>query len=66
MYYVYCVGPIPYRYSYFGNGPGPNIISNLYCYTGVNSLLDCSYSLIDAARYCGDGAVAGVICEGKK
>ena len=59
---------MPYAYSYFGNGRGPHIISTLYCTNDINekSLLDCSwYSFTDAAQYCGDGAVAGVVCAGK-
>ena len=63
---LYIIGSIPYYRSYFGDGPGTNIISDLNCYGRDKSLLDCSYSFTNAALYCGDGDVAGVICRGKK
>ena len=59
------IGSIAYRYSYFGDGPGPHIITPWSCPANHKSLLDCSYSFSYAAQYCGDGDVAGVICRGR-
>uniref|UniRef100_A0A1X7T6A2 Uncharacterized protein n=1 Tax=Amphimedon queenslandica TaxID=400682 RepID=A0A1X7T6A2_AMPQE len=55
-------GATAFRSSYFGNGPNPHLISNVYCRGYESSLLSCSYSFDQAARYCGDGAVAGAAC----
>ena len=57
-------GATALSYSYFGNGPDPHIISNLYCSGSESSLLSCSHNFINAALYCGDSAVAGAICLG--
>ena len=57
-------GATALRYSYFGNGPDPHIISNLYCSGSESSLLSCSHNFITAAQSCGDSAVAGAICVG--
>ena len=64
--FVINIGSTAYHYSYFGDGSGPHIISSLSCNSNHKSLLDCSHSFTNAALYCGDGAVAGVICRGKK
>ena len=64
--YIY-IGSISYTNSYFGNGPGPHIISDFYCNNDDKSLLDCTYhsdSFIDAAWHCGDGDAVGVVCGG--
>ena len=52
--------------SYFGHDRSPHILTNVGCYSyrSYNSLLQCSYNTLDATMYCGDSAVASVVCVG--
>lgn len=59
------IGSVSYQNSYFGNGPSPHIISDLTCSSDYKSLLDCGYDFLDAALYCGDSGVAGIVCVGQ-
>ena len=54
------------RHSYFGHGQAPHILSYVGCssYDSYNSLLQCSYNPLYATKYCGDSAVASVVCDG--
>ena len=62
----YVKGASAIRNSYFGFNQAPHILSDVTCHSSenYNSLLQCPYKVTDAAIYCGDGAVASVICVG--
>ena len=65
---MFCIkGATALWYSYFGHGQAPHILSGVRCslYGSYSSLLQCSYNTLDATMYCGDSAVASVICVGK-
>ena len=59
-------GATALRYSYFGHGQAPHILSYVECSSSgsYNSLLQCSYNALYATKYCGDSAVASVVCVG--
>ena len=52
--------------SYFGFSRAPHILSDVKCrsYENYTSLLRCPHNTIDATIYCGDSAIASVICVG--
>ena len=58
-------GATTFHSSYFGDGPNPHVISNIYCRGYESSLLSCDYNFHQAAQYCGDGRGAGAICLGQ-
>ena len=64
MFYI--KGATALRYSYFGHGEAPHILTNVGCYSSgsYNSLLQCSHNFASAPINCGDGAVASVVCVG--
>ena len=59
-------GATALQYSYFGHDRSPHILSYVGCYSYRNydSLLQCPYNTRDATIYCGDNAVASVVCVG--
>ena len=64
---MFCIkGATALRYSYFGHGEGPHILTNVGCYSygSYNSLLQCSHNAASAVINCGDSAVASVVCAG--
>jgi deleted-in-malignant-brain-tumors protein 1 len=50
-------------YGYFGDAINP-LISSLSCSSSYtyNSLLSCSYDVVNTLSYCGDSSAAGVVC----
>ena len=62
----YVKGASALRNSYFDFSQAPHILSDVKCRSSenYNSLLQCPHKATDATIYCGDSAVASVICVG--